>query len=550
LIDDVSLVAGTEPEVGYNYVRNGDFESGPLLEVPALTNSWVVGTNYTNSAIVSGLAHSGTNALRIEATQFGNSFPRLIGQNLSPAPIRNGIHTLSFWYYATNSATNINVRLFNSAALSVKTNIHVFITPSNYIPPQLVRPATNWLSPGSANQIVTSLAPFPPLWINEVQPGNVTGLVDTQGEREPWIELYNTSTNTVALEGLYLSSSYTNLLAWPFPAGSSIGPTQFLVIFCDGEPGESTPTEHHTSFRLSAGNGSVALSRVHAGGPALLDGPQVLDYVNYGGVDADRSFGSFPDGQPFDRFEFYLVTPRAANNGQAAPVMVFINEWMASNPGAVADPADDDYDDWFELYNPSNEAVDLAGYYLTDTLTDPTKYRITTNGPHVIAPQGYLLVWADNETGQNMSGGVPRTDLHVNFQLSRAAESIGLYAPNGTAVDTISFVNQLDDVSQGRFPDGTANIVLMPGTASPRAANYLDGNDPDAPQFTHSLRNGNNLELSWSTVTGRQYAIDYKDDLSAPEWTPLGTNTALGTTLSHTNVMTAPQRFFRIRLVE
>jgi hypothetical protein len=113
-------------------------------------------------------------------------------------------------------------------------------------------------------------------------------------------------------------------------------------------------------------------------------------------------------------------------------LVVFINEWMASNTNSLADPADGDYDDWFELYNPGPNAVDLSGHYLTDVLSNPTKYLITTNGAHIIPPQGYLLVWADNETGQNMSGGVPRTDLHVNFQLARAGEGLGLFAPNGS----------------------------------------------------------------------------------------------------------------------
>ena len=462
----------------------------------------------------------------------------------------NVIHTLSFWYFATNSSTNLNVRLFNSAALNVKTNINIFITPSNYIPPQLVSPATNSLSPGAANQIVTNLPAFAPLWVNEVQAQNLTGLPDNSGEREPWIELVNTSSNTVSLEGLYLSASYTNLLSWAFPAGAAIGPGQFLVVFCDGEPNETTASEYHTSFRLSAGGGSVALSRVQTGLGAVLDGPAVLDYVNYAGLDGDRSYGSFPDGQPFDRFEFFYVTPRGTNDGRSAPVQVFINEWLASNTNALADPADGDYDDWFELYNPGPGAVDLTGYYLTDMLNNSTKYQIPTNGPHVIPAQGYLLVWADNETGQNMSGGLPRPDLHVNFQLARAGEGLGLFAPNGSQVDAIVFTNQLDDVSEGRFPNGSANIVPMPGSVSPRASNYLQGGNPGGPEFTSAVRNGTNLELTWSTVAGRQYAVDYKNDLNDPNWTPFVTNTALGSSLSFTHtVLTPPQRYFRIRQV-
>ncbi|HEY0550209.1 MAG TPA: immunoglobulin domain-containing protein [Verrucomicrobiae bacterium] len=72
-----------------------------------------------------------------------------------------------------------------------------------------------------------------------------------------------------------------------------------------------------------------------------------------------------------------------------------------------------------------------------------------------------------------------------------------------------------------------------------------------APRFAGSLRHGGNIELTWSTRAGKKYAVDYKDDLNTVPWTPLWTNTALGGSLSFTNVMTnAPHRFFRIRTVE
>jgi hypothetical protein len=149
---------------------------------------------------------------------------------------------------------------------------------------------------------------------------------------------------------------------------------------------------------------------------------------------------------------------------------------MASNQRTLADPADGDYEDWFELYNPGTNPVNLAGCYLTDTLSNRFKHLITTNGPHIIPPQGYLLVWADEETGQNTDAlGRPRTDLHVNFKLSASGESIGLFAADGAVIDTVEFGPQTNDVSMGRYPDGGPEIVYMAGSASPRAANWLRG---------------------------------------------------------------------------
>jgi len=191
--------------------------------------------------------------------------------------------------------------------------------------------------------------------------------------------------------------------------------------------------------------------------------------------------------------------------------------------------------------------VDLAGYFLTDNLTNKFQYLITTNGPHTIPVGGYLLVWADEETGQNVSAGVPRTDLHVNFRLAQASEAIGLFAADGTQIDAISFVNQADDVSEGRFPDGTASIVAMPGSATPRAANRQA--TPTGPRFNTPTLNGQNFVLSWGTTVGQRYQVEYKNALNAPTWTPLGSEVlGNGSTFSITNSITnSPQRFFRIR---
>jgi hypothetical protein len=382
------------------------------------------------------------------------------------------------------------------------------------------------------------------LWINEVQADHLTGLLDNNNERDPWIELYNGGPNAVSLDGLYLSSAYTNLTNWAFPSGHSIGPNQFMVIFSDGQAAQTAGAELHTQFRLPQAAGSVVLSRLHN------NQPQVLDYVNYTGLNPSNSFGSFPDGQPFDRQQFYYVTPGAPNDGRSAHLVVFINEWMAANTSlsGFADPADGHFEDWFELHNPGTSPVDLAGYFLTDALTNQFKHLITTNGAHVIPARGYLLVWADNETVQNLDGsGVPRADLHVNFALSASGEAIGLFAADGTQIDAVTFGQQTNNVSLGRYPDGTANIVFMPGTATPRSANSLGGSGTP-PEFTAPVLVGETLALSWTTQAGQSYVVDYKDNLDAPVWTPFWTNVALGNTMSFTTPTTnTPQRFFRIR---
>ena len=71
-----------------------------------------------------------------------------------------------------------------------------------------------------------------------------------------------------------------------------------------------------------------------------------------------------------------------ASYWQAHGSLLFINEFMASNnsDSNIHDPFGD-YDDWIEIYNFSDSPRDLAGMYLTDDLTNLTKWQIPSGYP-------------------------------------------------------------------------------------------------------------------------------------------------------------------------
>ncbi len=182
-------------------------------------------------------------------------------------------------------------------------------------------------TPAAPNKVAASLTPFPTLWINELEPDNLSGLTNSAGQPVPWVELYNGGTNTCSLNSLYLANNYTNLLQWPFPANFSLGATQFLVVFADGLTNLSTTNELHANFALPAGSGSIALTRLATNGQ-----PQVLDYLDYEAVGLNDAYGSYPDGQSFFRQEFFQATPGASNNAAAIQAPSFI---AYSAPAAV-----------------------------------------------------------------------------------------------------------------------------------------------------------------------------------------------------------------------
>ena len=98
-------------------------------------------------------------------------------------------------------------------------------------------------TPGAANSVAASLPAFPPLWINEFRLDNLTGITNRAGQHAPWLELFNPTTNTVSLDGLYLANNYTNLTPGRFPADAVMNPGEFKVIFADGQTNLSTSNE-------------------------------------------------------------------------------------------------------------------------------------------------------------------------------------------------------------------------------------------------------------------------------------------------------------------
>ncbi|MFC1761720.1 lamin tail domain-containing protein [Planctomycetota bacterium] len=132
-----------------------------------------------------------------------------------------------------------------------------------------------------------------------------------------------------------------------------------------------------------------------------------------------------------------------------------INELMADNDTTIQDPDGSGYPDWLELYNPSQNTIDLGGMYLTDNLSEPNQWQIPDGVS--IEPGGYLLLWADNDEDQG--------DTHMNFSLSRSGEAIGLFDTDTSGhvlIDSITFGSQSADVSYGRIEDGENNWQLMP----------------------------------------------------------------------------------------
>jgi len=441
-IDDIMMVEGTVPEAGVNIITNGGFEQ-------PLEGTWFAGTNLLNSVIVTNVKHSGQSSLLLRAISAGTSFGSSINQTNSALAVSN-VFTLSFWYLPV-SLSNLVMRTRSSSFM-----------PNFSVAPIPV------LSPGASNTVARTLPEFPPLWLNEVQPAGNPAFLDNFGEADPWLEIYNAGTQAVSLDGWFLTDDYNQPNRWPFPEGLEIGPGEFLLVWADGQPEQTTETSLHANFRLSPRTGSAALVMPLAGSSAILD------YLTYTNIPPGYSFGHAPDAQPFADKIFYYNTPADTNNPAPAPYNVLINEWMAANTYTIMDAATSQFSDWFELYNAGFEAADLSGCFLTDNPSNKTKFIIPSGV--IIPPGGFLFIWADNNPGLNTTNS---TELHVNFRLSRNANSfIGLFNRDQSPIDTVIYGLQVSDISEGRYPDGAADIAPL------MWATPLQPNAPPIPENT------------------------------------------------------------------
>lgn len=120
-----------------------------------------------------------------------------------------------------------------------------------------------------------------------------------------------------------------------------------------------------------------------------------------------------------------------------------ISEFCADNEDTL-DDENGDSSDWIELYNGSNAAVNLSGWFLSNNTLVPNLWAL----PNVSIPAyGYLTIFA---SAKNRSD--PANPLHTNFTLSKTAGYLALVKPDTSLASSFTYGAQVGDVSYGLLP--------------------------------------------------------------------------------------------------
>ena len=169
---------------------------------------------------------------------------------------------------------------------------------------------------------VTAATTASDLVVNELMASNDTTVSDQDGEFDDWIELYNNGTTTLDLGGYYLSDDGTDLTQWTFPAGTSIAPNGYLIVWADDD---DTQAGLHANFKLSASGETLYLS------DAARD---IIDEVTFAAQTTDVSYARIPNGT--GNFQAVAATFNMNNDASTAiqPALEAIGLTVYPNPAS------------------------------------------------------------------------------------------------------------------------------------------------------------------------------------------------------------------------
>ena len=177
------------------------------------------------------------------------------------------------------------------------------------------------------------------------------------------------------------------------------------------------------------------------------------------------------------------------------PGAVIISEFMA-NPKAVSD----DKGEWIELYNTTDQDIDLNGVVLSVTVSSPFKQWLSASAPLLIKAKGYLLIGNNDDMVSN--GGVKLDFAYENkFAISSKVATLALTSAT-KVVDAVAYdaatwplesglslsldpaaldANKNDDVANwcaGQQPFGAGDLG-SPGVTNPGCAGADEDKDGD-----------------------------------------------------------------------
>ena len=188
---------------------------------------------------------------------------------------------------------------------------------------------------------------------------------------------------------------------------------------------------------------------------------------------------------------------------EATSSSLVINELQAANVDMYVDPSFN-YGSWVELYNPSDKAASVQGFYISDDPSDLTKYRLYAES-NVIPAHGYLVLWFDHHSKYAPTQIDSKLDYDGGF----------LYISNsiGQLLASVAYPESISRTSFARTTDGGNQwgITAYPTPGRSNASSIFNTTrleapvvDKDACLFTSPF----NVQVTIPTGATLRYTTD------------------------------------------
>ncbi len=294
------------------------------------------------------------------------------------------------------------------------------------------------------------------LVINEICTSNASCLIDEEFGTPDWVELYNSSSQTIKLKDYALSNDIESPAKYLLP-DISLESGAYLIVYFSKQESPSPTTKPSTGFKLSSGGAMVILT---------ASGGDTLAKIEVPALSSDQTYARDENGR-------YLInasaTPGAQNvivettGGSSIGEMpedapVRITEVLIDNGFSLSDE-DGDRNGWVEIENVSSSAVSLSGYRLSDNADVPAKWAF----PDITLQAGErVVVFCSGKNKVTESG-----QMHASFRMGGSDVMLCLLDMVNMQMQTVSLPNNLaENVSYG-IKDGQWVFFGQPTPGQP-----------------------------------------------------------------------------------
>lgn len=159
---------------------------------------------------------------------------------------------------------------------------------------------------------------------------------------------------------------------------------------------------------------------------------------------------------------FFLLLLFVSLWHRPAQALIVINEILADPPSGLVGDANGDgvasisQDEFVELLNTGNNAVNLSGWFLNDALNPRHVFPAAT----IVPPYEFLVVFGGGTP--SLSGINTQVASTGALSLNNAGDTVTLYEDAGTAVSQVIYGSEgAQDQSLVRFPEGVGSEFIL-----------------------------------------------------------------------------------------